>query len=144
MTLMRQKALVRVMLFKGIYFYLKDIKMSIAIYAKWEPMRSKGFASIAAGYTAIGTPLDHRAVIIYFDNTTDKEVTLSFDGVNDNFNLPALTFRPLEICTNKISSEGLFVPFGTTIYVKQSAAGAPGSGSVFVSAVWASTDGIKE
>jgi hypothetical protein len=132
------------MLFKGRNFNEKDIKMSIAIYAKWEPMRSLGFASVAVGYTAIGTPLDHRAVIIYFDNTTDKEVTISFDGTNDHFNLPATTFRPLEICTNKVSSEGLFVNFGTTIYVKRSAAGAPGSGSVFVSAVYASTDGIKE
>ena len=118
--------------------------MSIAIYAQWEPMRSLGFASIAAGYTAIGTPLDHRAVIIYLDNTTDKDVTLSFDGVHDHLNLPTATFRPYEISSNKVSSEGFFVPYGTTVYVKQSAAGAPGSGSVFVSAVYASTDSIKE
>ena len=117
--------------------------MSIAIYAEWEPMRTKAFGAVAAGYTAIGTPFDHRASIIYLQNTTDKRVTISFDGTNDHMDLPAGVWYPLELCNNKSSSEGLFLVYGTTVYVKQSADGAPGSGAVSVSVLFASTDGIK-
>ncbi len=117
--------------------------MSIAIFATFEPIRTLGFASVVAGYTAIGTPLDHRASIVYLQNTTDKEVIISLDGTEDHLMLPAGVFYPLDVCNNKSSSEGLFIPYGTSFYVKRSAAGAPGSGAVSIAVVYASTDAIK-
>lgn len=100
--------------------------------AAFEPLRSLAFGSIAAGYTAVGTPLANPARILSIINMTDAAVILSLDGVNDHIICPANTGKVYDETTNRAGTiQGFYIPQGTQFYVKR-AAGAPTSGSVYI------------
>ena len=101
-----------------------------------EAARSLAFGSIAAGYTAVGTPFTHPISIVYFFNSTNESVWISFDGSVDHVPLAAGSFFLLDVTTNKANQIGLFIEIGTQIYTKQ-LSGAPTSGSVYVSSFYA-------
>lgn len=101
-----------------------------------EAARSLAFGSIAAGYTAVGTPFDHPISILYFFNSTNETVWLSFDGVVDHVPLASGSFLLLDITTNKANQIGLFAEKGTQMYVKR-LSGAPASGSLYISSFYA-------
>lgn len=106
--------------------------MSLAIRLLCEPLRSLGFASIGAAYIGIGTAIISAARILHIQNLTDKTLLFSFDGINDHFPLAANGYLLLDITSNKTVPQGFFLPEGQRIYVKESAAGAPIAGSVYV------------
>jgi hypothetical protein len=97
---------------------------------QFEPVRSSGFAAILAGYSAVGTPTQNAAVQFLIQNFTDQSVMFSFDGVNDHFPLPSDAFFLDDISSNSVGANGLVLPAGSVLYVKQ-LSGAPGSGSVY-------------
>ena len=105
--------------------------MSTAIKLNYEPIRSLGFGSIVAGYTAIGTALVKPAVIFSIQNLTDKQLMFSFDGVNDHFTLSPNGVYNVDCNANKSDRSGaLYLPEGTIIYVKR--VGTPTTGAVYV------------
>ena len=101
----------------------------------FEPERSKAFGSIGAGYTQVGTDIADAIRIIVLQNQTDVAVTFSFDGINDTITLQTKSTISLDICTNRTLEQGLFLPIGAQIWVKQTT-GAASLGSVYVSAFY--------
>jgi hypothetical protein len=115
--------------------------MSRTTKLQFDVQRTLGFAGIGANYAAVGTGLTYPASQLFIQNLTNVSLQFSFDGINDHFPLASNAFFVLDITTNKfIRSEGLFLPVGTTLYVKEIAGGAaPASGSVYFSYTYALT-----
>ena len=104
--------------------------MSSGIQLRADAQRSLGFASIIAGYTAIGSSFPFAMRIIKIDNLTNATLQFSFTGTTDHFVLPAGGFLLVDVCTNEVQTAGFFISVGTTMYVKR--IGTPTSGSVYV------------
>jgi len=108
--------------------------MRLSIRMLPETCRSLAFGSIAAGYTAVGTPLENPSRIIIVQNLTDETVMFSLDGVNDHFPLSLGGHLIIDIAANKTIDSGFFLAEGESLYVKQ--VGAPSSGSVYFSSFY--------
>ena len=93
--------------------------------------RTLGFAAVVAGYTAIGGAFDYPAVEVLIQNLTDKTVSISTDGITENFKLPANSFREVDIASNKQNGMSASQPVGTMYYVKR--VGTPTTGTVDIS-----------
>jgi len=111
--------------------------MAYGIRAQLDNLRELGFASISGAYATVGTPLTDHARIICFSNSTDADMYISDDGVNNKLRLAANSFRLIDFSTNKIRDDGLFVSQGTQFYVKQNS-GAPSRGNVWIEVTSAS------
>lgn len=96
-----------------------------------DDIRSLGFASVAAGYTAIGGAFEHPAVEVLIQNLTDALVSISTDGITEKFKLPPSAYREMDIAANKQGNRSASQPVGTIYYVKQ--IGVPTTGTVDVS-----------
>lgn len=106
---------------------------NLAVRLLMENLRSLAFGSISGTYAGIGTSLSNPCRMLYIVNNTDVLLTFSDDGVNDKFVIPAASYLLLDITTNNTAVGGSFtVSQGQRIYVK----GAPGSGSVYLSAFY--------
>lgn len=108
--------------------------MAFGTRAVLDSVREVAFGSISGSYIVIGTPLTDHARMIRIVNSTDVQVYVSYDGVNNNLRLAANSYILFDFSTNKIRDDGLFVSIGTQFYVKQ-VSGAPGSGAVWVEVV---------
>lgn len=108
--------------------------MAYGTRAHFDAVRELAFGGISAAYATLGTPLTDHARIIRFVNSTNAEIYVSLDGVNNNIRLAASSFVLYDFSTNKIQDDGLFVSVGTQFYVKQ-VSGAPGSGAVWCEVV---------
>jgi hypothetical protein len=95
-----------------------------------EALRSLAFGSIGITYLPIGTPFEHPIRIVKIINTTNSDMIVSFDGINDHDYVPAGGFTLYDLTTNQNESAGWFFKIGTQVYIKY--ATAPASGSVFV------------
>lgn len=110
---------------------------SNAQIVRFEPLRSLAFGSISGTYAAIGSATTDACRLIGIDNLTNATVTISFDGVNDHTVLAATSGKVFDLATNRVDPTGyLALPSNTTVYVK----GSPGSGSVYVTIMYASTN----
>lgn len=106
----------------------------------FEAVREVAFGGIGAAYAALGTALTDHARIISISNSTDAEVYISFDGVNDHIRMAANSFQLFDLTANKVRDDGYFIANGTIIYQRR-VAGAPTSGAVWVEIVIA-TGGV--
>lgn len=111
----------------------------------WETLKTETAAAINDGgsgdYIAIGSTAGNQALLhpirlIKIDNTTDVLLTFSFDGINDQFVMPASSSLILDVSTNKVQDGSFFVGKGEVLY----ATGLPTSGSVYFSAAYAKGD----
>lgn len=96
------------------------------------PMRSLAFGSIGATYTPVGNPLSNVALITWFENVTDADIVLSFDGINDHLFFPAQSAKVVDISSDKNPNDSLGSSIGTYFHIKQDS-GAPTSGSFYIS-----------
>ena len=111
--------------------------MNLSIKLLCEPQRTLAFGAIVAGYTGIGTSLNYPARMLLFQNLTNALLQFSFDGVNDNFPLPAGGLFVLDVTTNTMTNLQTFsAPKGQRFYVKQ--IGVPTSGAVYVNSFYGS------
>lgn len=108
--------------------------MAFGTRAKLDEVRELAFGGIGAAYAALGTPLTDHARIVRFVNSTNVEVYISVDGVNNYIRMSAGSFVLYDFSTNRIQDDGLFVSIGTQFYVKQ-VSGAPASGAVWCEVV---------
>lgn len=112
--------------------------MSNAQRVAFEPLRSLAFGSVAASYTAVGGLYDNPARLIKIDNSTDANVLISFNGVDDHIFVPAISAVLFDYASDRVGPEDrLEQPVNTQIYVKRES-GAPSSGNVYVSLMFAS------
>lgn len=103
----------------------------------FETIREVAFGGIGAAYAALGAVLGDNAHIIGFSNSTDAEVYISFDGVNNHLRLAANSFKVYDLTANKVRDDGYFLATNTQIF-QMRVAGAPTSGSLWAEVVVAS------
>jgi hypothetical protein len=96
-----------------------------------EPVRSRGFATIGAGYMSVGDPIESASSFIVFQNLTDANVMVSFNGFDDNLPLPAAGGLVLDVTANKSCEGGFYVAEGTQFWVKHLGA-APTTGTFYI------------
>lgn len=110
--------------------------MAYGTRASFEAIREVAFGGIGAAYAAIGTAIADHARLIRFVNTTDAEVYISFDASTDQIRLAVNSFYILDLASNKVKDDGLFLPLGTVFYQKR-VSGAPTSGSLWIEVLYA-------
>ena len=113
--------------------------MAFGTRAVFDAVREVAFGGISGTYAVIGGPLTDHARVVIFTNSTNAEVYISADGVNNNFRMAANSFKLIDFSSNKIRDDGLFVSVGTQFYVKQVT--APSSGAVWIEVISA-TGGV--
>jgi len=105
--------------------------MTYGTRVKFEPLRSVAFGAIGAGYAALGTATTDHSRLFSIFNSTNTDVLISFDGATDHMRIAAGSGQVLDLSTNKIRDDGLFLRKETIFYIKR-AAGAPASGNVWI------------
>jgi|SRR6185312_10759233 len=97
-----------------------------------EPLKSLAFGSISGTYAAIGTASIHAWDQCVINNTTDQDITISFDGTNDHVRLG--TNQVLALGQGELSMlrENGKIPMGTQFYAKQSTVTAPTKNAIIV------------
>lgn len=105
--------------------------MSYPLKLKAEAIREVAAASIAATLTAVGGPTQHPGRLVRMVNTTDKDVYVSLNGIDNNFRIPTNSFLLLDISTNQTTKENFFIPEGQVFYVAYIGV-APISGSFWI------------
>jgi len=100
--------------------------VSIAVQsARADAYQSIAFGSLSGTYTAFANPINHNYRILDFENTTNADVSISFDGTTNNLYLPAGSYRLYDLGIN-----GMVTSKNTVVYAKT--AGTPTSGAVYV------------
>lgn len=104
--------------------------------ARVDVLRTLPFGSITNTYQVLGTPLNRRWRQWKVTNSTNGDMFISFDGVNDNMFVPANSFTLYDIGTNanQDAAEGLTMSIGTQYFVRYST--APTSGGVYLEGVY--------
>jgi len=104
--------------------------------ARFDSLRTLGFASITAIYQPLGTAISHNWREWKLTNATNGNMLISFDGINDNMFVPANSFTLFDITTNsnQSSSVGMMMSRGTQFLIKYSS--IPTSGSVYLEGIY--------
>jgi len=102
---------------------------------KWEPVREAAFGSVVASYAALGDPFAHPISILRIVSTLDKDVYLSFDGVNNHIYVAAMESFVYDLSSNK-SGYKLVIPKGTQLYQKRGPGGASSTGGITAMATY--------
>ncbi len=108
--------------------------MAFGTKAQFDPVRELAFGGISGAYAPIGTPLTDHARIVRIVNSTNAEIYISIDGVNNHIRMAVSSFVLFDFSTNKIQDDGLFLSVGTQFWAKQ-VSGAPTSGAVWIEVV---------
>jgi len=103
---------------------------------QFEAVREVAFGGIGAAYAALGAAITDNARLIGITNTTDAEVYISFDGVNNHLRVAAGSFKLYDLTANKVRDDGYFLATGTIIYQTR-VAGAPTSGALWAEVITA-------
>lgn len=102
-----------------------------------DALRSLASGSISGTYAAVGSSFTHPMRLLKLINTTDVNITVSFDSINDNDLIPAGGFALYDLTTNKTVPDTTFAfEKGTTVYVK----GSPTTGTFYVVAIFGQGD----
>jgi hypothetical protein len=109
--------------------------MAFGTRVQFNPIGEVAFGSIGASYGAFGAPMPGHARIIRFSNSTNTDIYVSADGVNNHLRIAANSFALFDFSTNRIQDDGLFVQKGDQFYIKY--ATAPGSGSAWIEVITA-------
>lgn len=96
-------------------------------------MIKKAGAAISGTYS-VTTALLQEARIIKFTNNTGQDLTISWDGINDNEFIPSGGFLLLDCSSNAVADGKLSINKGTVFYVK----GTAGTDNLYISYYYAS------
>ncbi len=109
-----------------------------SIRIAFSSLQSRAFGSITGTYAVVGAAFTNPARLIKITNTTDQNILISFNGLDDNDILPAGSAQIYDYGTNR-SSNGSTAeqPLGTQVFVKAETSN-PGSGSVYVTVIYLS------
>ena len=105
------------------------------------PLMVLGHGSITGVYAQIGTPLPFPVRLIKFQNTTDVDVIISWDGIVDHQYIPSNgSFDLFDITTNKINDQGFYITKGQRFFVSD-AGTIPTLGSVIITSFYGIIEG---
>lgn len=109
--------------------------MAYGTRVQFNPIGVIAFGSLTNSYQAFGNAMPGHARLVRFCNSTDKDILVSADGVNDNLRIAANSFALFDFSTNRIQDDGLFVQKGDQFYVKYVA--APSQGAAWIEVITA-------
>lgn len=109
---------------------------------RFDKLRSMLFSSITNSYSPLGfngsegtpAPFTHAMRVLTFQNSTDGNIFVSFDGVNTNLFIPANSFSLYDLTSDQDVGESFRYQNRTQIYIQYST--VPTTGSFYVSAVY--------
>src|SRR3990167_11239058 len=78
-------------------------------------------ASMTGTYQVLGSPLSNAASIVKIVNNTDEDIDISIDGTNNHDFVPAGSFWLYDVSSDTPGSTAIFMPQGTTYFVKGTA-----------------------
>jgi hypothetical protein len=110
--------------------------MAFGTRIKVEPIRELDFGDLSGTYVPLGSPTTNHGRIIDFVSTLNQEIYISFDGINNHYRMAMNSFKLLDLTTNKVRDDGLFLAAGTQVYVKEVSASTT-SGSVWLELTYA-------
>lgn len=105
-----------------------------------EPLRSLAYTSISGTYMGIGTPLVWPSRILMFQNSTDADMYISWDGINDHMFLPNHSFSLFDFATNKLNQQGWFASGNQRFYAREVST-IPTEGAVYVTSMYGLSEG---
>ncbi len=111
----------------------------MAQIATIDTLRSLGSASIGAAFVAVGTPALMPVHVLCITNTTDADMIISDDGINNKLIIPKASFKLIDVSANRDEfnpANVLMFAARTQYYVKQ--VGAPSTGSVYIEIIYGS------
>ena len=107
--------------------------------AKFDTLRSLGFAGISAAYAAVGSAVENNPRIFCINNNTAGDMIFSFDSADSagQMFVKAGSFKLFDLTSNMIpgKDDGLQIAVGSILYVKQLT--APTSGAVYLEYIYA-------
>lgn len=106
-----------------------------------EDLRSLGHAAIGLNYVGIGVPLLFPSILMIISNFTNRDLLVSFNGVDDHLYVVVGQTLTLNFAANSCGDNGMFIANDTRIYAKESAAGAPTIGTIQVMSFYPKTSG---
>ena len=95
-------------------------------------LMSRAASTFNGSYLLVGSAIANSVRIVKFTNNSDKDVTLSWDGLNDHDFIPAASYLLLDISSNRETSNQFEIASGTKFYVKANA----GTGSFYISSYY--------
>lgn len=110
--------------------------MAFGTRVNFEAVREIDATSILGTYVSLGIPLSHHIRLISFTNSTTQDVYISFDGIIDHLRISDNSFKLLDLSSNKIRDDGLFIGRGTQIQVKYVST-TSSTGNVWVETLYA-------
>lgn len=112
--------------------------VSAKIKATFAEAQVSDHTGAGASYAILGLPSDVPAHLLIITSTFNQSVFLSTDGSTDMILMPGggatLT---IDVSGNKQGTAKLSLPSGTQFYLKQGPDGAPTSGDISISAIYA-------
>ena len=108
--------------------------MAYGTRGKFDTVREIAFGAISGTYAAVGAAFADNVRILGLNNSTDQEIYVSLDGVNNNLRMAANSFQLYDLTANRVRDDGLFFAVGDRVFVKEVSA-AVGSGAFWVHAL---------
>lgn len=110
--------------------------MAFGTRVSFDPIRTLAFGSVVGTYVAVGGPFVNNARLVDLENTLNQPVFISFNGVDDHLFMSSESFTLLDLTTNSVRDDGLFLPIGTQVYVRAVSV-LPTSGNLHASVLYA-------
>ncbi len=102
----------------------------------FEEVRELNFGDFGGTYVPIGVPLIHHIRLMALNNSTNHEIYISLDGINDHLRMAQNSFKLFDLSSNKVKDDGLFISSGTQVFIRYvSTIGT--SGSVWIEVMYA-------
>jgi hypothetical protein len=98
-----------------------------------DTLRSIDSATFTGSYQKLGAVLAQNARLIKFTNNSNKDATISWNGINDHDFIPAGSFLLIDVAANAENAWQFDVPAQTQFFIK----GAAGVGLVYLSVYFA-------
>lgn len=93
------------------------------IQLKYETRRDFAGASLTTAYQAWGSPLANPARIVKVVNGTNKDLSISTNGVDDMDIVVSSTGAVTDLTAARNHNDGAYFAAGTQFYIKSTAAG---------------------
>ena len=102
-----------------------------------EPVRTITSGALTINYQAVGGPLLDSSHMVIFQNGTNGNVMISWDGINDHYPVFSGAFVLLDVATNRTHQAGAFlIPTNTQFWAKWIAVPGGPTGSVYITSFY--------
>ena len=103
-------------------------------YALFDVLREIAFGAITSVYQNVGPSFSVNPRIIAFNNSTDVDLYISTDAVDNMLRIAANSFKLYDVEANKSATGDNLFPMSTSIFVKETSDGPPTKGHFWVEA----------